>query len=223
MRARTGLWLLLPALTAAAHEGPFEAAWVQPMAPIIIRGAILPLGFTHGMGSSADFALEMTPYWAKHDWEKQTDVCVNGCRDQVFGLITTAGVAFGRPIVSAPDVELDWFAGPKLVAAFATETGTPGDRVRENPFNPGTSYELGAGIDFGVQIHGRRRFGWFAAVVFGAQYTRGFNYGDADAGWAKPPTWPAYMMSEGTTGVRADGWSLLLVPNLNLLRFGFVL
>lgn len=217
MRARTGLLLLLPAITAAAHESAFEAVWIQPMAPILIRGAILPLGLTHGMGSWADFALEMTPYWAKGP-----DTYVTGGRTRLLGLITTAGVAFGHPIASATDVELDWFAGPKLVAAVANETGTPGDPRQENAFNPGTSYELGAGIDFGLQIHGRRPFGWFAAVVLGLQYTKAFNYGDADAGWPTPPTWPTMMMTEGTTGVRANDWSVLLVPNLNLLRFGFV-
>jgi len=169
------------------------------------------------MGSWSDFTLEMTPYWAKDSPE----TCINGCRDQVVGLLTTASVAFGHPIASAPDVELDWFAGPKLVAAVASETGTGGDPSRDLAFIPGTSWELGAGIDFGIQVHGRGRFGWFAAVVLGVQYTRGFNYGVYDDGPPNPPSWPVRMMHGGTTAFRGDDWFLLLVPNLNVLRFGF--
>ena len=49
-----------------------------------------------------------------------------------------------------------------------------------------------------------------------------FNYGLYEDGPPNPPSWPFRMMHGGTTGFRGDDWFFLLVPNLNLLRLGFV-
>jgi hypothetical protein len=206
--------LLALSSAASAHES-FDAVWIQPATPLVMQRAIVPLGWTHGLGPWSDLVIEATPYYM------QNGVCVggNGCRDHVFGFIGSAGAALSHPIASAPGWELGLFAGLKAVVAFADETGTAGDPTRDFAFVPGTSYEFGGGLDVGLELHWKP--GFYAAFVIGFQYTKAFNYGEYGDGTPNPPSWPVTMMRSWTFSFRDDDWFPLLVPNLNLLRVGW--
>jgi len=214
------LLLLLGGSVAFAHEPPFTSVWVQPVAPIVGRAAIVPVGLTRDLAPSLDLMVELTPYAGGRGTCLRTS-----CRDSVLGLIASAGVAFGRPIVSTPAGELGWFVSPKALAAVANETGaTPGTGGIH--FNPGLSSEIGGGLDFGLELHGKRG-GIYVALVAGWQLTAGFNVGyvitlpddtEAVPPELSPPGQPLRMMTYGT--ILARGTHLVTGPNLNLLRIG---
>jgi hypothetical protein len=205
---------LLCSATASAHEESFQAVWVQPVAPILARGPIVPLGLTYGLGNGADLTVEMTPYYSGHnDCFSSTS-----CRQSVFGLVATAGVSLERPIRSFSDVEFGWMVTPKVQMAVADEVASPG---ADNPFfTPGVASELGVGLDFGLELHGRK-LGLYAALVLGVSLSAGFNIGGNPGFGPTPPSWPVVVMNY-SSGFRQAGF---LVPgvNLNLLRVGMVL
>ncbi|HYV46755.1 MAG TPA: hypothetical protein VFA20_17950 [Myxococcaceae bacterium] len=216
MRARGALLLLLQAAVATAHED-LEAVWFQPLAPIAAGGAIIPAGFTHGLGPSSDLTVELTPYWQVGE----LGACLNGCRQRLLGLIATGGVTFPKPIISAADWELEWFWGPKLILAAANETGIAGYTGRDYAFVPGTSYEFGGGVDVGAQVH-HRHSGWFVALVLGLQCTKPFNYGLYEDWLPNVPTSPVWLVREYSLEYRRNDGTPLIGLNLNLLRIGIV-
>ncbi|HEY8212153.1 MAG TPA: hypothetical protein VIG99_31945 [Myxococcaceae bacterium] len=208
------LLFLLCGATAAAHEDPFRALWVQPLAPLVTRTFIVPVGLSYGLAPETDLTVELTPYaWLPAPLpvgaEDAIDPCAsNICGNNVHGLIATIGVAFGHPLLSRDDWELGLFAAPKALAAVAT---MPGDRA----LFFGTSYELGAGLDVGLEMHAHGS-GLYAAIVVGMQMTRAFSSGR----FILPASWPAGMVSNSGIVLRPE--ALVIQPNSNLFRIGWV-
>src|SRR4051794_25765796 len=106
---RLSSWLslaLLCSATASAHEESFRAAWVQPLAPLIARNLIVPVGLTHGLAPDIDLVLEVTPYVVQPlaqplPPDAGPDACASHvCSRRLHGLIATMGLAFGPPLLS---------------------------------------------------------------------------------------------------------------------------
>jgi hypothetical protein len=202
--------LLLSSATASAHEPTFNAVWVQPVAPLTLRGLIVPVGWTHGLEPGIDLMVELTPYGAPGTCSSP------GCRQGLFGLIATSGVALSWTTPVGNDWEIGTFAGPKLLAALAYEPGIAGRFGGEPPFNPGTAYEVGGGLDLGLELHSRKS-GLYLSLVIGWQVTALFNYAATDLGGA-PPSSPLFLLGASSTGTRHNDWAM--GPNLNLIRIG---
>ena len=205
--------LLASSATASAHETGFNAVWVQPVAPVVTRAAIVPLGWTHGLAPDLDLAVELTPYYAGGP---ENGCLGSGCRDGLYGLIATTGIAFGKTIGAGEGWEVGWFVGPKVLAAVAHEQGIGGGPSQEPPFVPGTAYEVGGGLDLGLEVHSRR-LGLYGALVVGVQASALFNYAATDIGGA-PPSSPVRLVDRFSTGQRHNDVAAGL--NLNLLRIG---
>ncbi|HEY8212154.1 MAG TPA: hypothetical protein VIG99_31950 [Myxococcaceae bacterium] len=184
------------------------------MAPVVVQGPIVPLGWTYGLGSWADLTVEMTPYYSG----RVACITPASCRQSVFGLVATAGVSFGRPIVSVSGLELGWMVSPKVLVAVADEIAVPG--ADSLLFSPGVASEIGGGLDFGLELHGQR-LGLYAAFVLGVSLSAGFGVGGRPDFGPTPPSWPAVVMALTTGPPRQD---VMWVPgiNLNLLRVGMV-
>ncbi len=209
--------ILLLGATASAHEPSFRAVWIQPV-PVIVtagRALILPLGFHQGLGPWADFVAELTPYSGGRGECSQAP-----CRERVYGLVAAAGASFGRPLLSTKVGEIGWFVSPKLLAAVANETGTPGDPEGDFPFVPGVAYDLGGGVDFGIEVHATGAPVAYASVMIGFQVTATFNGGRLLAGLPTVASLPIQMVTSSTYRGRQAGPSFWASHNPNLLRIG---
>jgi hypothetical protein len=209
---RLSSWLslaLLCSATAAAHGESFRAAWAQPLAPLVAHNLIVPVGLTHGLALGTDLVLEITPYTMQSLTELSApDAGIGACAADVCfrrdGLIATAGLAFGQPFLSGEGWEMGAFLGLKALVAAAAALG--GDRG----FPSGVSFELGGGIDVGIELHAEGT-GLYVAFLIGMQVTTAFSSG--------PTIIPAASPLLGLFSTRLPG--PMASPNANLFRVGW--
>ena len=110
-----------------------------------------------------------------------------------------------------------------LAGATASAHEAPYETGAHQSLFPATSYEIGGGLDLGLEFHVHR--GIYVALVLGLQVTAAFNVGviDPTDGMDTPqfPSWPVALTNQSPILGRIDTTSPS--PNLNLLRIGLVL